>query len=112
MQKAMVPFNQKLLEQGLPTLGVRVGISTGRMVVGDAGSPDASDYTVLGDAVNFGSRLESANKFTGTQVLVSGRTAELSRDRFLFRPVGKLRVVGKSEEVDVVEAICLAGEAT
>jgi class 3 adenylate cyclase/CHASE2 domain-containing sensor protein len=106
MQRAMTVFNEKLAGQGLPALSVRAGVSTGNMVVGDAGTSDASDYTVLGDAVNFGSRLEGANKYLGTRVLVSARTVERSADEFLFRPVGRLRVVGKTEGVDVFEAMC------
>jgi class 3 adenylate cyclase/CHASE2 domain-containing sensor protein len=112
MQRAMAVFNEKLAAQGLPALSVRAGVSTGNMVVGDAGTSDASDYTVLGDAVNFGSRLEGANKYLGTRVLVSARTVERSADEFLFRPVGRLRVVGKTEGVDVFEAMCPTERAT
>jgi adenylate cyclase len=112
MQRAMAVFNEKLAAQGLPALSVRAGVSTGNMVVGDAGTSDASDYTVLGDAVNFGSRLEGANKYLGTRVLVSARTAERAADEFLFRPVGRLRVVGKTEGVDVFEAMCPIDRAT
>jgi adenylate cyclase len=112
MQQAMKVFNDYLAEQDLPSLAVRVGISTGRMVVGDAGSDDASDYTVLGDAVNFGSRLEGANKYLGTRVLVSERTAELAKGGYLFRPVGRLRVVGKTEGVGVFEAVGALDRAT
>jgi class 3 adenylate cyclase/CHASE2 domain-containing sensor protein len=112
MQRAMAVFNEKLSAQGLPALSVRAGVSTGNMVVGDAGTSDASDYTVLGDAVNFGSRLEGANKYLGTRVLVSARTAERASDEFLFRPVGRLRVVGKTEGVDVFEAMCPIDRAT
>jgi class 3 adenylate cyclase/CHASE2 domain-containing sensor protein len=112
MQKALEPFNERLRERGLPTVSMRVGVSTGDMVVGDAGSVDASDYTVLGDAVNLGARLESANKATGTSILLSGRTVELLEDRFLVRPVGKLQVAGKTEGVMTFEALATVEEAT
>jgi class 3 adenylate cyclase/CHASE2 domain-containing sensor protein len=105
MQSAMTLFNETLLEQNLPPLTVRAGVSTGKMVVGDAGASDASDYTVLGDAVNFGSRLEGANKYFGTRIMVSGRTAEAAAEQFLFRPLGRVRVLGKTEGVDVFEAV-------
>jgi class 3 adenylate cyclase/CHASE2 domain-containing sensor protein len=105
MQQAMAKFNAELVAEGLPELGVRAGISTGRMVVGDAGSSDASDYTVLGDAVNLGARLESANKYLGTRILMTARTAELAKDKFIYCPIGKLRVVGKTEGVFVFEGV-------
>ncbi len=99
MQKAITLFNQSLTARGLPNVKVRIGINTGEMVVGDAGAHDAADYTVLGDNVNFASRLESGNKQLGTLILMSARTAELAGDRFLLRPIGALQVVGKTEGV-------------
>ena len=111
MQAAMVPLNEEMAAQGFPHLTVRAGVSTGEMVVGDAGTTGRSDYTVLGDAVNLGSRLESANKYLGTRVMVSGRTAQAAAGQFLFRPLGRLRVVGKTEGVEVFEAICPLDEA-
>ncbi|MBL4702541.1 MAG: adenylate/guanylate cyclase domain-containing protein, partial [Phycisphaeraceae bacterium] len=59
LQHAMIDFNRRLKAQDLPQVAVRIGMSTGEMVVGDAGSEDASDYTVLGDTVNLAARLES-----------------------------------------------------
>jgi len=112
MQLAMFDFNKWLEAQDLPAVKMRAGISTGKMVVGDAGSPDASDYTVLGDDVNFGARLESANKATGTLVMVSQRTREMCGDLYLFRPIARLQVVGKSQSVQVFEPICYHEEAT
>ena len=111
MQDAMVDFNQFLTDQDLPEVRMRAGISTGNMVVGDAGAEDASDYTVLGDAVNFGSRLEGANKATGTLVLISEQTMQFAKDLVLCRPVAKLQVVGKSVGVNVYEPIVPADKA-
>lgn len=111
MQVAMVPLNLEMAAEGYPQLTVRAGISTGEMVVGDAGTTGRSDYTVLGDAVNLGSRLESANKYLGTRVMVSGPTAAAAKGEFLFRPLGRLRVVGKTEGVEVFEALCPLADA-
>ncbi|MCC6580211.1 MAG: adenylate/guanylate cyclase domain-containing protein [Phycisphaeraceae bacterium] len=111
MQQAMPLFNASLTQRELPNVKVRIGISTGPMVVGDAGSVDASDYTVLGDAVNLGARLESANKYTGTGILINQRTAEEVGDRFLLRPVGKLQVVGKTEGVMTYEPLAWREQA-
>jgi class 3 adenylate cyclase/CHASE2 domain-containing sensor protein len=112
MQNAMVPFNKQLAERGLPALKMRAGVSTGAMVVGDAGTPQRSDYTVLGDRVNLASRLESANKATGTLILISDRTVELLNGRYLVRPIGRLQVVGKEESVMTYEPLAPIDEAT
>jgi class 3 adenylate cyclase/CHASE2 domain-containing sensor protein len=112
MQKAMKAFTQEMLDRGLPRVSMRCGVSTGQMVVGDSGPADASDYTVLGDAVNFASRLEGANKATGTNTLISQRTSEMLGDKFLLRPVGKLQVVGKTEGVMTYEPLAPIDEAT
>lgn len=112
MQDALPAFNEELQRRGLPKVGMRAGVSSGMMVVGDAGSKDASDYTVLGDTVNLGARLESANKATGTLTLINGTCAELIRDAFLLRPIAKLIVVGKTERVMTYEPICRLAAAT
>ena len=111
MQEAMVGFNGHLAGQDLPSVKMRVGISSGNMVVGDAGSADASDYTVLGDAVNLGSRLESANKATGTSILLNARVAMLIEDVFLLRPIGRLQVVGKTQGIMTFEPLCIHDQA-
>jgi adenylate cyclase len=113
MEKKMQVFTEALVAQGLPRVAMRCGVSTGTMVVGDSGPADASDYTVLGDTVNFASRLEGANKALGTSILISHRTTELLGDkRFLLRPVGKLQVVGKKEGVMTYEPLAPFDEAT
>jgi adenylate cyclase len=113
MQREMAKFADELVAQGLPRVAMRCGVSTGTMVVGDSGPSDASDYTVLGDTVNFASRLEGANKAVGTSILISHRTTELLGDnRFLLRPVGKLQVVGKKEGVMTYEPLAPFDEAT
>jgi adenylate cyclase len=115
MQQAVVGFNKHLIDRGLPKVAMRAGISTGSMIVGDAGSTDkvhgASDYTVLGDEVNLGARLESANKALGSQSLMNQRAAELCGKDFLLRPMGNICVVGKTEGVVCFEAICRLADA-
>jgi adenylate cyclase len=92
-------------------MAVRAGISAGNMVVGDAGAEDTHDYTVLGDAVNLGARLEPANKVFGTQFLTNARARELCGERILFRPIGRIQVVGKKEGVMTYEPLALAEKA-
>jgi adenylate cyclase len=112
MQRGLVTFNEELARQDLPTLAVRAGVSTGMMVVGDAGPSFASDYTVLGDAVNLAARLESANKAFGTSNLITARTVELLGGKYLLRPIANLLVVGKQESNVVHEALAPVESAT
>jgi class 3 adenylate cyclase/CHASE2 domain-containing sensor protein len=112
MQAVMGPFAREMAGQGMAGLSMRCGVSTGEMVVGDSGPADYQDYTVLGDAVNFAARLEGANKSTGTNILISERTAERVGDRFLLRPVGRLLVVGKTEGVMTYEPLAAIDDAT
>lgn len=88
-------------------IDIRIGISTGDMVVGPIGSNASKSYTVMGDAVNLGSRLETANKAYGTHVIISGRTAELIGDLFLTRELDLIRVKGKSESTKIFELMSL-----
>ena len=108
MLRTLQDFNHKVFRR----VSMRIGISTGTMIVGDAGSEEASDYTVFGDAVNLGARLETANKETGTTILLSERTRELIGDRYLFRPVGKLHIRGQAAPVMAYEPLCPSGSAT
>jgi adenylate cyclase len=112
MQRVMIDFNSRLRADGLPTLNMRVGILTGDMVVGDAGPTDGRDYTVLGDNVNLASRLEGANKATGTNTMIHWRTRELLGEQFVCRPIGRLQVKGKTEGVMTFEPLGPAGLIT
>jgi adenylate cyclase len=81
----------------------RMGINSGPMIVGNMGSSFKFDYTVLGDSVNLASRLESANKMYGTQILLSETSANLVKDNFLVRKVDLLRVKGKQQPMAIYE---------
>jgi adenylate cyclase len=105
-------FNKELAAKSLPTLALRAGVSTGELIVGDAGSRERCDYTVIGDAANLAARLESANKAIGTRNMMTARTIELAGDQYLFRPVGRLQVVGQTIGVMVYEAVAPLSEAT
>jgi class 3 adenylate cyclase len=84
-------------------LSVRIGIATGEAFVGDYGSTDKLDYTCIGDTPNTGSRLESAAKVFGADVLVDGATRQAAGDGFTFRRLGRFRLSGKAEPVDIHE---------
>jgi adenylate cyclase len=103
MKKREREIQPRLAELGAAKLMTRIGLHTGPMTFGNMGSPQKFNYTVIGDAVNFGSRLEGANKFYGSEVLISENTAELVRGSFVVRRLDLLKVKGKSIPMAVYE---------
>jgi len=107
--RALGDIDRRLRDKGLMPEGarlrIRVGIATGPMVVGNIGSSRRFDYTVIGDTVNVGARLEGANRFIGTTVLMTGETRRQVGDEFLVRRIGLVRVVGRAAPIDVWELL-------
>lgn len=89
----------------------RIGLNTGEVVVGNMGSRDKFNYTMLGDAANTAARLEGANKAFGTYTLVSESTWRGAGDAVLGREIGVITVVGRSQPLRVFEPMAFAGEA-
>jgi adenylate cyclase len=101
MQRAMEQLRAELRAQGLPEIHMRIGVNTCVAIVGNMGSATRLAYTAMGDGVNEASRLEGANKFWKTPILVSGATVAKLEGRIPMRRVDRIRVSGKTEPTDV-----------
>ena len=94
-------LNKRWSAEGRPSLDIGVGISTGPMIAGNIGSDTIMSYTVIGDTVNLGARLESLNKQYGTRIIISEATREALPDRYAVQPLGDVVVKGKTKPVAI-----------
>jgi class 3 adenylate cyclase len=133
MKKAETEVNREALANGLVThkvmdalaakkiiegvddpcpLFTRLGVNTGEMVVGNMGTPNKMDYTIIGNAVNLAARLEGVNKQYDTGgILISEYTREHIGDEFVLRPLSRVRVVGINTPLRLYELLDIASEA-
>ncbi|HXC51621.1 MAG TPA: adenylate/guanylate cyclase domain-containing protein [Candidatus Limnocylindrales bacterium] len=93
------------LRRDTPVIDLRLGLALGEVIVGNIGSDHTRSYTVIGDTVNLAARLEAANRFYGTRILVSDSVAREAGPQFEMREIDTIAVKGKIETVDVFELL-------
>ncbi len=103
-------LERKWVAGGLPPRTYRFGINTGEVVVGNVGSPSRFKYMAVGEDVYIASRLEGANKYYGTQILISEQTYSLIKDMLIARDIDIIRVVGISKPIKVYELMAEKGQ--
>ena len=105
MITALGELNARWRAEGRAELDIGIGINTGPMIAGNIGSDAIMSYTVIGDAVNLGSRLESLNKQYGTRIIISNATRERLGRPCRLRPLGDVVVKGKTQPVAIFEVV-------
>jgi adenylate cyclase len=106
MSERLALLRENFLERGWPEIRIGVGLNTGVMNVGNLGSQYRVAYTVMGDAVNLGSRLEGLTKEYGAEIIVSGFTRAAVSD-YVYRELDRVQVKGKSEPVEIYQPLGL-----
>ena len=104
MDRISSNFVAKMQDRGMAFGITRIGINTGRAIVGNFGGAERFDYTAHGDAINTAARMESVNKHLGTQICIAGTTVAQCPNHY-FRPIGSLVLKGKTEAIEAFEPI-------
>ena len=108
MQARRIALGEEWVKVGRPRIKARTGINSGNMLVGNIGSKYRFHYGAVGDPVNLASRLEGLNKIYGTQIIISGHTAELVAGSFRLRELDLVRVKGREQVLRIYELIGVA----
>ena len=109
-QRRLAELRREFEALGLPPVYSRIGVNTGEMIIGNMGSSQRFDFTVIGDSVNLASRLEGANKTYGTAIIISEDTYRQAVARVEVRELDLIRVKGKEVPVRIYELLAAKGE--
>ena len=110
MVRVLNEFNRDKKWPAGREINIGIGLNTGEVIVGNMGADKRFDYTVIGDAVNLGSRAESLNKQYGTKIIITEFTKNALSDEFVCRLLDKVAVKGKKQPVKIYELICFKNE--
>lgn len=108
--KELKTLNKNFEKLNQPKINIGIGITTGIATVGEIGSIGRSDYTIIGDNVNIGSRIESLCKFYGTNLIISQDTKDKLVDKYIFRYLDHIKVKGKENSIKIWEVISFENE--
>ena len=100
MQKELKKLNKELTKEKLPNINIGIGINSGQALVGNMGSDQRFDYSVIGDDVNLASRLESSSKELGSTLVIGEKTRRQCK-KIKFISLGTINVKGKTEDIKV-----------
>ncbi len=99
--KSLKKLNKKLKEKNKPIIEIGIGINTGVAIVGEMGSIKRSDYTVIGDSINLGARVESLCKYYGSSLNITNFTKDQLKEKYVLRLLDYVTVKGKSEAIEI-----------
>ncbi|KLE00538.1 CHASE2 domain-containing protein [Aliarcobacter butzleri] len=98
-------LNIELQKENLPKIDIGIGLNTGTVIVGEMGSSLRSDYTVIGDTINLGSRVESLCKYYDSKLNISNFTKDKLQEEYIFRFLDLVKVKGKNEPVEIWQVL-------